>query len=73
MDRGNNHPFNDYYYLDRMYEIDRENKILYEKLLNIHSKQAKKVDISGQGNLLHLYPLFSFQGICQESHSNAVE
>jgi hypothetical protein len=47
MDRGNNHPFNDYYYLDRMYEIDRENKILYEKLLNIHSKQAKKVDISG--------------------------
>ena len=33
--------------VDRMYEIDRENKILYEKLLNIHSKQAKKVDISG--------------------------
>jgi hypothetical protein len=46
--------------VDRMYEIDRENKILYEKLLNIHSKQAKKVDISGQGNLLHLNPECSF-------------
>ena len=34
-----------------MFEIDRENKILYEKLLNIHSKPAKKVEISGLGTI----------------------
>ncbi len=34
-----------------MYEIDRENKILYEKLLQIHSKPVKKVEPSGNGRL----------------------
>ena len=29
-----------------MNEIDRENKILYDKLLHIHSKQVKRVDNS---------------------------
>ena len=29
-----------------MNEIDRENKILYDKLLSIHSKQAKRIDNS---------------------------
>jgi|LauGreDrversion4_2_1035121.scaffolds.fasta_scaffold733958_1 hypothetical protein len=32
-----------------MNQIDRENMILYEKLLNIHSKPTKRVDTGGNG------------------------
>lgn len=47
-----------------MNEIDRENKILYDKLLNIHSKQVKRVDHSSGKKVfsLILY-LKSFQRI----------
>ena len=51
-------------FIDRMNEIDRENKILYDKLLNIHSKQVKRVDHSSGKKVfsLILY-LKSFQRI----------